>query len=96
MNEYDKGDKIRCRASFYLDGTLTDPAGIVFKFLDPDGTETSYTYGTDAELVKDSTGSYHVDVDGTTSGTWAYRWESTGGAQAADESEFYILRSVFS
>lgn len=95
MNEYTKGAKVRCKGKFYLDGALTDPSGVLFKFQNPAGTETTYTYGVDGALVKDSTGIYHVDLSVTTKGVWAYRWESTGAAQSANEGEFYVRKSEF-
>lgn len=95
-NVYDKGDLVRCSASFTTSaGAAVDPTVITFKFKTPGGTTTTYTYGVDAELVKDSVGNYHVDVSATASGTWFYRFEGTGDAQAADEASILIEKSEF-
>lgn len=59
-------------------GSAVDPTGVVFIAQAPDGTQTTYTYGTDAELVKDSTGNYHVNWKFTSSGDWWYSFEATG------------------
>ena len=96
MDEFDKGDKVRVKGEFYLEGTLTDPAAVIFKYKNPSGTVTTLTYGVDGDLVKETAGIYHVDVSADTNGHWACRWESTGAAAAADESEFYVRRSQFS
>ena len=96
LTYYDKGDLIRCSAAFTdSDGAAADPDVVVFSFTEPDGSLTTYTYGTDVELVKDSTGNYHVDVDGNAAGTWFYRFHSTGSGQAADESLFQVDPGVF-
>jgi len=96
MATYDKGDLIRCSAAFTdADDNAQDPTVVGFKVRDPSNNITSYVYGTDAELVKDSTGNYHVDVDADEVGTWYYRFYSTGTGQAADESEFEIEATKF-
>jgi hypothetical protein len=50
-------------------------------------------YGVAPALVKDSTGHYHIDVSASMSGTWRYRWESTGAGQAAEEGAFVVESS---
>lgn len=93
---FEVGDLVRCAGVFRdVAGALTDPATINFKYKKPDGTIVTYVYGTNGQLVKDSTGNYHVDVDANAAGTWFYRFYSTGNAQAADEDEFRVLVSQF-
>lgn len=95
-NSYDQKDLIRCSATFTdSGGTAVDPTTVIFKFKTPAAAITTYTYGVDSELVKDDTGLYHVDVDANASGTWYYRFESTGTGQAADEAQFEIYESEF-
>ena len=97
MNRYILGNSIRMSAAFTNGGAATDPTGITFKIRSPmNGTITSYTYGTDAALVKDSTGNYHVDHTPTAAGSHYYRFAGTGAVIAADEGEFEIRRSFFS
>ena len=63
-SKYDKGDLIRCSAIFTdLDDAAIDPTTVLFSVTDPSGNTDNYTYGVDAELVKDDTGEYHVNVD---------------------------------
>lgn len=100
INTYDIGDNVRCSAAFTdANSTAFDPDVVRFK-LKPQGQSiTTYVYGTDSELVKDSTGNYHVDVDVTSlPGTWYYRFEgesSAGVGQGADEVWFQVEKSVF-
>ena len=91
-NSYDKGHLVKCAVEFKDSASnYQDPAAVLFKFRDPSGTETSYEYGQDGELVKDDTGRYHVHVDGDAEGWWHYRFYSTGSGQSADEGEFQIV-----
>jgi hypothetical protein len=90
-NTHDKGDLVRCVGVFTdANGDPVDPAVLIFKFKTPGGTITTYTFGVDAQLVKDSTGTYHTDVDANAAGTWEYRYEGTGTGQAAGEAHFFI------
>ena len=91
MADYEKGDLVRCSAAFTnIAGAYVDPAAVLFRFKNPGGTTTTYTYGVDAELVKDAVGQYHVDVDANAEGVWFYRFESTGTGQAAGEEAFSV------
>lgn len=76
--------------------TDTDPATIKFTYRSPLGVETTYTYGTDAALVKDSTGDYHVDVVPDIGGRWRYRWLTSGTNKTiALEGSFLVQTSRF-
>jgi hypothetical protein len=96
MGAYDKGDQVRVSATFKnIAGTATDPTTVVAKIKDPSGNVSTYTYGTDAELIKDATGMYHIDVDIDERGLWYYRWEATGAVKTAEESTFTVRQSQF-
>ena len=96
INKYDVNDLVRCSGAFTNSaGTAIDPTTVKFKFKTPDGTITIYTHGTDAQLVKDSTGNYHVDVNANAVGTWSYRFESSGTGQAAKEVTFEVKKTAF-
>lgn len=93
ITTYDVGDAVRVSAVWTdADSTAVDPDVVRFKFRTPNGTLTTYVYLTDTELVRDSTGNYHVDLSVTNSpGNWLYRFEgetSGGAAQGAAESYF--------
>lgn len=90
------GDSPRLKGTFTdAAGAVVDPATVTFKIKNPYGTITTYVYGTDAQLVKLSTGIYYVDFDVTIAGTWFYRFSSTGTGKAADEAEFTVEESEF-
>jgi hypothetical protein len=94
--QFDKGDRVLCSGEFRdAGGELVDPATVTFKVKKPGGSITTYTYGLDVELVKDAVGKYRVEVDVDISGTWFYRFEGTGAAKSAGESEFIVKRSQF-
>lgn len=91
QNHYSVGNLVRVSAVFKdAAGTAIDPTTVGFKVRRPDtGAVTTYVYGTDAQLVKDSVGNYHVDVSADATGEWPYRFYSTGTGQAAQESSFF-------
>ena len=90
------GQPVRLNAVFRdaETGQMEDPGTLVFKLRGP-CSETAYTYGTDAEVVKDSTGTYHIDVTPNHGGRWFYRWVSTGAGAGAVEGDFNVQRSRF-
>lgn len=91
IDAYDLGDLLRVTGTFTNSaGTVQDPTVVKFAFKNPAGSVTTYTYGTDAELVKSSTGIYYVDVNCSSAGTYFVRWYSTGTGQASEEDMFYV------
>lgn len=95
-NQYDNGDLVRVSVVFTDSSNANvDPTVVKVSVKTPAGVTTTYTYGTDAALVKDSAGHYHLDIDASASGTWHYRWFSTGTGQAAAESFFVVNAGNF-
>jgi hypothetical protein len=94
-NAYDIGDLVRCTGTFASSGTNVNPDAIMFKVKTPAGVVTTLTYGTDAALVRDSTGVYHVDVSVAEAGEYEYRFWSTGTGQAASEGQFVVKATLF-
>ena len=88
---HDVGDTRVLSAAFTVAGTPTDPTALSFVMRAPDGAETTYLWGTDDELVNDSTGNFHVDWPVAQAGRHHYRWIGTGAAAEADSGEFYAL-----
>jgi hypothetical protein len=76
------------------DGVAVDPDTVVFKLCSPCGVITSYTYGTDSEIQKASTGNYTADVTPDRGGRWFFRWETTGPVFATEDS-FIVINSPF-
>lgn len=96
MNIYDVGDVVRCSVAYANSADVAvDPTAVFCKVRKPDGTITQYTYGADAALVKQSPGSYYLDVEATAAGVWYYRFYSTGVGQAAGETSFRVRTSNF-
>lgn len=96
LGQYDIGDRVRVSVRFRdLRGALADPTAVTAKTKTPSGTTTSYVYGTADELVRDDTGRYHLDIDVSASGYWAYRFEGTGDVVAAAEGRFEVDTSEF-
>lgn len=91
MANYAEGKLVRLTGTFSNSaGTAIDPDVVKVVVQDPAGTTTTYVYGTDAEVVKDSVGTYHIDVDTTDSaGIWYYRWYSTGTGQTATTDDYF-------
>lgn len=88
---YDQGDLVRAEGVFTnAAGTAIDPTAVKVTVRRPGGQVATYVYGTDAAVVKDSTGNYHIDIDAHSPGTWYYRWWSTGTGQAAGERAFQV------
>ena len=86
-NIYDLGDSIRVSATFTDADTqdAVDPDVVNLSIRTPDGTLTTYTYGVGGNVVKADVGQYYSIVDVNQSGSWFYRWWSTGFGQAAKE-----------
>jgi len=97
MRRFDRGDLVRVTGTFEnASGSNIDPASVRVKVRSPSGTITTYIYGTDAALIKDSTGVYHLDIDANESGTWYYRfYNPSGSTQAAAEASFTVERTQF-
>ena len=76
------------RVEFENDGVAADPTTVTFAWKIGSGSTTTYTYGGGSEIVKDSTGNYHVQLSITGEGRWYGRWVGTGTVKAASELTF--------
>lgn len=79
-NVYPRGQRVRLLSQFAVGekpsegGTLTDPTVVKVQVMTPAGIISTYTYGSDGDLIKDDTGTYHIDVTLSTEGEWKHRW----------------------
>jgi hypothetical protein len=91
------GQGVHCDVIFKNStGQNADPSAVTFKIRNlSTGAVTTYVYLTDAQLVKDATGLYHVDFIVTSAGIWSYRFAGTGAVTAPDERSFLVQRSDF-
>lgn len=76
-----------------LAGLIADPGGLVLRVKSASGSVTTYTYGTDAVIVRDSQGAYHADIPLTAPGQWAYRWECSAPNAGAAEGVITVQKS---
>ena len=99
MAEYPVGALVRVEASFATSGGVpADPTGVALRYRVGSGAAVVLVYGTDAAVIRDSTGKYYVDLTLTSAMVGKlvkYRWEATGAVQAASESEFRVAPSAF-
>lgn len=99
INRFTKGQTVRLSVDVTDENDeLVDPDTLTFKILSPvTGTETEYEFGTDAELVQDLEGKFHVDFDVAEAGTWFYQYTAVKDdiTQVIDR-EFVVARSQFS
>jgi hypothetical protein len=96
MNSYDIGDVIRLRANFQDSSPAdVDPSQVKCSVQSPWGVTSVYVYGTDAELIKTSTGDYYLDTAPNKHGVWKYRWEGLLTNRAAEEGQFFVRDSAF-
>lgn len=88
------GSTWRPKARFKAAGTLTDPTSITLIIRQPNGTETSYTYGA-AQITKVSTGIYYKDIAIDAGGQWVARYKGTGAVPDAAEHVLDVPPSFF-
>lgn len=92
-----EGGTLKATCTFTPAGstTPTDPTTVVAKLSAPDGTVTTYTYGSSAELTKTSTGVYLLTVTLNAAGLWWVRFTGTGAVKAAEDEAVLVKDSVF-
>jgi hypothetical protein len=96
-NKHDLGDLVKVVGTFTGpddDDAPVDPDMVKLSFRDPSDNVTTWIYGSDDEIVKDSTGVYYALIDADEAGDWYYRWWSTGAGQAAEEKQFTVRTAL--
>lgn len=93
-NLYDLGDVVKLHTETNpfknAAGTDTDPTVTKFAMIEPDGVETIYTYGTDAQLTRSFAGKFAVNWTCAKAGRHEWRWFGTGAVTAADHGSFFV------
>lgn len=95
MSVYDIGDVVGLQGVFKKrdpdtgELELADPSTIEVVVQKPDGTTTTYTLA-DAQVVQDSLGTFHVDVDMDQEGVWVHSWEGAGNVKTYQEQTFRV------
>jgi len=100
MRICDIGDTIRLEGSFEdEDEESADPTTttLIIKVPPPEsGAETSYVYGVDVNVIKDSTGEFYYDYYITNApGEYTYRWFGVGAVAQAGERKFKVRETAF-
>jgi hypothetical protein len=72
---------------------LADPATFTFAFEKPSGTVTTWVFGTNLEIVRDSVGKFHVDLTMDEPEWWTWRQESTG-VVTASQGKFRVAAAL--
>jgi hypothetical protein len=94
MSDYIPGEVARLSlAVTNIAGAAADPGALRLKVKSPAGAVSTYTYGGGAEIVKDSVGNYHADIQLTTAGLWAWRWELDAPNAGAAEGAINVQKS---
>jgi hypothetical protein len=94
VSRYDIGDWVRVVATFTsTDGiTTADPSTILFLLKNPAGSVATYAFST-GSVQRATVGQYWAEFGIATGGSWFYRWQGTGGVQAAEEFQLVADRS---
>ncbi len=98
MADVNPGDVVRISATFADDaGVAADPSAVTLnvrlrKF---GATSVSYIFGTDAEVVKDAVGEYHLDysvpeISPDRGLAVEYEWVGTGAVTAVEQGSFAV------
>lgn len=88
-NDYAVGQQVKLSGFFStLTNVGTDPTAIVLKVQTPNGTETTWTYGVDSQVVKTATGDYYAYWTIDAAGTHYFKWSGTGALVGANETSF--------
>ena len=68
-----------------------DPSLVYCTVFEPDGTETTYQWGTDPQVQKTSIGVYFIEQLVNAAGTWFFKWHSDGNVICASEDSLRVL-----
>lgn len=69
---------------------LADPTAVTATVTTPAGVATVYVYGTDAQLVKASTGVYYIDPTLNAAGRWTVTIAGTGTVASTETTDFIV------
>jgi hypothetical protein len=92
INVWKKGALARVRGVFRdVAGALVDPTTVSCRVTKPSGTplQTTSTYSP-GDIVRESLGTFYLDVSVDVAGEWHYVWISTGTGQATEHGVFNV------
>jgi len=94
--EFEPITRIRIRANIRnLEGELANPTTLECIVHEPDGTNSTFVWNTDVELVRESTGEFYLDWDASQAGLHKYRWQAGGSIVVSFGGSFNIRQPRF-
>ena len=93
INRYHVGQGIDTTGTFKLSGSVADPTTVRAQVMDPSENITTYTYGVDGALTKQSTGVYALSFTVDEAGDWWYGYEGDGAVETTGEKRIYVAPS---
>lgn len=91
---YQQGNPVSLDATFLNGTTPTDPSTVTFKIRQPDGSITSYVFGTDMNVTKLEVGVYECALGvPTDAGQYHYEAVGAGDLVATLPGEFFVVGS---
>ncbi len=101
MSDYIVGQLVRLSAAFTdAAGAAADPDTVTLRHRPmsvPGATlQTEIDPGEGTVIGRDGVGQYHADISMDDPGTYYWRWESTGDAQAAAQGSFSVGAALLS
>lgn len=94
MTTVARDTKVQFDVTFTINDNPTDPTAIAFLYRYNGGTVVTLTYAL-AEITKQGTGLYRVQLVLDTSGTFHFRWEGTGTVAAAVNGSVKVAADRF-
>lgn len=91
---FDLGDRAHLLVECGYSGTPTDTDLVTLQIIDPAGGRFSYN-SVEGTVTHSGTGTYYYDLTLYDSGTWSWRWSTTGAVQGADTGEIFVPETVW-
>ena len=88
INTYFKGSTAKLWCDFSVAGVPTDPDTVTFKTVAPSGALHAYNYP--GEILKSTTGKYHIHINLEEKGKLKYRLEGAGSCAAVYEGYLQV------
>lgn len=93
MQQVIVGQRVEIESKFYLKGVLADPVVVTCTARRPNGGREQFTYPSE-ELTRSGVGEYRAKLVVDAAGTWAFRFDGAGTADAVGEVQLRVLAST--
>ena len=94
LRQYAIGQAVRLSFEIRQNNLPTDPATLVIRVANPSLATTDYSLAA-AQVTKDATGLYHVDVVPDVAGTWTYTARTSTPTATSTNRTFPVVASLF-